>query len=112
MINALDACLKTKHKAEINLVKEQIEKGIKNAIERGEYACDIDIGSGTPQYVRDEIEKWLSDLMYRVDIPKYESQHGCPADQMTYWNTVHISWESEASIRKRELRGSVEKGLL
>lgn len=102
MIDAIKAFQQTKHFAEINEIKDQIEKGINKAIERGEYTCRVDINAGTPQYVRDEIVAWLQGLMYRVTMPKYEDQHGCPADQMTYYNGVDISWESERMILEKE----------
>jgi len=100
MIDAIRAFEKTKYNFEINLVKDNIENGINNAIERGEYTCKITIKADTKQFVRDEITKWLIGLGYRCTIPKYESQDGCPSDQMNYWNEIDISWKSEKMINE------------
>lgn len=100
MINAIRAFERTKHNFEINLVKDKIENGINEAIEKGKYFCKITINADTKQIVRDEITEWLIGLGYKCTIPKYEIQGGCPPDQMDYWNEIYISWESDKMINE------------
>lgn len=100
MIDAIRAFEKTKHNFEINLVKNNIENGVTKAIEKGKYSCRITIGADTKQFVRDEIKEWLIELGYRCAIPKYESQNGCPHNQMLYWNDIYISWERDKMINE------------
>lgn len=101
MVNAIRAFEKTKHNFEINLIKDNIENGINKAIEKGEYTCKISLNADTKQFIRDEITEWLIELGYRCVIPKYESQDGCPLDQMVYWNDIDISWESDNMINEK-----------
>ena len=95
MITATEARDKTKYNSLILDLEKEIEKGIQKAIDEGKYICIMDIKTDTPDYVRDEIRKKLTELGYKSDIPVYEPMpYGCPSDQWRYYDTIRISWES------------------
>lgn len=95
MITAREARDKTKYNSLILDLEKKIEKGIQKAIDEGKYECIIDIDTGTPDYVRDEIKKELDKLGYKHKIPAYEPMpYGCPSEQWRYYDKIIINWES------------------
>lgn len=95
------------HFEEINGIKDEIERAIEQAVEHGDYNCEININPETKQSVRNEIVTWLNSFGYDVVMPEYKSQNGCPADQMDYWNRVDVSWEYDRILfRARTIKSN------
>ena len=92
MINAERARFKSKHQKEINKILETIEKDINKAISDGAFVCQTSISVDTEQSVRDEIEKQMKILGYKITIPEKTEYIG-PCDQTPWYDDVIVSWE-------------------
>lgn len=92
MIRASEAKFKSEHQKEINDILANIEKEINKAISNGEFACISTIPVDTEQTVRDEIEKQMMSLGYKITIPEKTTYIG-PCDQTPWYDNITICWE-------------------
>ena len=92
MIRASEAKFKSEHQKEINDILANIEKEINKAISNGEFTCISTIPVDTEQAVRDEIEKQMMSLGYKIIVPK-KMTYAEPCDQAPWYNNITICWE-------------------
>lgn len=94
MINARQANFESKNLKKVSEIEDEIAKGIQNAIENGNFTCDVNIQLDTSKEVRSRIRDDLQKLGYDVLISdNKESERGCPVDQCSYYDVIRISWE-------------------
>ena len=92
---AKTAYFESRHRSEVETIKEKIESAIEQSIKSGLFSCDVAINTTTKDEIRDVVRKELQDLGYIIHIPNYESPPpGCPCDQWRYWDNITISWEN------------------
>ena len=92
MIRASEAKFKSEHQKEINDILANIEKEINKAISDGAFVCKSTIPVDTKQIVRDEIEKQMVSLGYKIIIPEKTTYVG-PCDQAPWYDNITICWE-------------------
>ena len=92
MIKAEQAKFKSKYQKQINEILETIEGNINKAISDGEFVCQTSIRVDTEQFVRDEIEKQMEILGYKITIPEKTGYLGS-SDQTPWYHDIVVSWE-------------------
>ncbi len=98
MLNALEAQFESMHRSDIKDILNKCEEAIKEACEKGEFACTVSIWmrSGRPESVYQEILKTLNDLGYRTHLTDNRSwADHAPCDQAPRYEDLKISWAVE-----------------
>ena len=90
LIDAEYALEKSLNCKTINDLKRSIIISINNAVEKGLFRCLVSILVDTKQFVRDELQKWLSEKNYISIMPGYGTNL---SNIEVYYDNIEIIWE-------------------
>lgn len=82
--------------AKVKEIEERIEKGINEAIEKGEFECTVCPFAQMSPEVKDRIKEDLTKLGYKVEIEDNDVKYkNAPCDQRPWYDDIIINWNKE-----------------
>ena len=79
--------------AKVNEIEKEIERGINEAIERGQFECVVCPYQQMSQEIKKRITEDLTKLGYKVEIEDNDTKYGdAPCDQRPWYDDITINW--------------------
>lgn len=97
MIKSADkAYFESLNGAKVKKIENEIEKGINEAIEKGQYKCRVCPFTTMSQEVKARIIEDLTKLGYKVKIEDNDTKYkDAPEDQRPWYDDIIINWSKE-----------------
>lgn len=82
--------------AKVKEIENEIEKGINEAIEKGQYKCRVCPFTQMSKEVKARIIEDLTKLGYKVEIEDNDIKYkNAPCDQRPWYDDIIINWNKE-----------------